>query len=226
MPDKHFRADNSVGKSKVIALQWAQLCTFLAHHILQDTRLIPHLEEIWITHLCNGMHHCGTTITFQHKWTHSKQHENDRHIMDVFMDSLDTPAAALPTLNYVRYYVEATTFAELSTSGRQRIKPELFNPKIFTKKVNLQQKVNPKELPRHSEPDREALWTRHHALINTICNSEGVLTEPLGQWIQQNNQWNNWFYQGNLYIRMESRWREYKCTNKANTRSVEQGHLL
>eukprot|EP00957_Ditylum_brightwellii_P159677 12153857-Ditylum_brightwellii.AAC.1 len=76
-------------------------------------------------------------------------------------------------------------------SDGRRIRPDVFNPKTFMKKTHLQHKANEKEWPQHSELDREALWKWHHALIKTICNSEGMLTEPLVQWIQQNNQWNN-----------------------------------
>eukprot|EP00957_Ditylum_brightwellii_P079716 6060775-Ditylum_brightwellii.AAC.1 len=85
--------------------------------------------------------------------------------MDVFMESLGIQAEDLPTLNYVRYYVEATTNADLATSDRRRIRSEVFNPKTFMKKTHLQHKVNPKEWPQHSEPDRKALWKWHHALI-------------------------------------------------------------
>eukprot|EP00957_Ditylum_brightwellii_P136755 10428228-Ditylum_brightwellii.AAC.1 len=103
---KHIRADNSMGKSIVIALRWAQLCSGSEHHILQDTRPIPHLEGTWNKHLGEGMNYCGTTIWFRDKWKYPKQRENDRDIMDMFINSNNIQAENLPILNYTQYYVE------------------------------------------------------------------------------------------------------------------------
>eukprot|EP00957_Ditylum_brightwellii_P067937 5157643-Ditylum_brightwellii.AAC.1 len=41
---KHLRLNQGIGKIIAITFKWAQICNGTSSHILQDTRLIPHLE--------------------------------------------------------------------------------------------------------------------------------------------------------------------------------------
>eukprot|EP00957_Ditylum_brightwellii_P097393 7418122-Ditylum_brightwellii.AAC.1 len=57
--------------------------------------------------------------------------------MDISFNSQDIPAADLPPLNYVRYYTESTTLAEITTSDGKKLRPELFHPEQFLDKDNM-----------------------------------------------------------------------------------------
>eukprot|EP00957_Ditylum_brightwellii_P163237 12429741-Ditylum_brightwellii.AAC.1 len=98
---QHIQAETSVGKTIAIALRWAQLCAGTSTHILQDTRPIPHLEGRWVKSLKEGMHYIGAEIRHKYEWVVPKQRVNDRHIMDLFLDSKEVAFKDMEILNYV-----------------------------------------------------------------------------------------------------------------------------
>eukprot|EP00957_Ditylum_brightwellii_P144015 10973348-Ditylum_brightwellii.AAC.1 len=144
------------------------------------------MEGQWTGHLHAGMAYINAVIKHKYEWVIPAHRENDQHIMDIFLDSLDNPVQALEPLNFTRYFVEATTLAEITTSDGKRIHPDLIHP---------EQVIN-KEKMRHRHNPTQRLW--QDSLRVAVCNHERVLHRPLGKWFVKNKQWQHWCI-GNSY---------------------------
>eukprot|EP00957_Ditylum_brightwellii_P083200 6326071-Ditylum_brightwellii.AAC.1 len=83
------------------------------------------------------MCYCGAEIFHKYKWVYPSQHENDVHIMNVFLDSREDPFQHVEDLNYVWHFVEGTTLAKITTSDGKRIRKELFHPDCFATKGEM-----------------------------------------------------------------------------------------
>eukprot|EP00957_Ditylum_brightwellii_P201558 15326220-Ditylum_brightwellii.AAC.3 len=135
-------------------LRWSQICAGTSKHILQDTWLIPHMEGQWAELLCAGMAYISAEIKHKYEWVISANRENDQHIIDIFLNGPDIPVQTLKTLTFTWYVVKATTLAEIATSTRKRIHPELFNPEQFIKKEEMSHRHDPTTWPRHGNIDK------------------------------------------------------------------------
>eukprot|EP00957_Ditylum_brightwellii_P185614 14132232-Ditylum_brightwellii.AAC.1 len=78
---KHLRADNSVGQVLAILLRWAQILAGVSTYILQDTRLIPHMEGKWVENLRGCIHKVGATTHHNTEWKILPMQEHYMHIM-------------------------------------------------------------------------------------------------------------------------------------------------
>eukprot|EP00957_Ditylum_brightwellii_P147492 11231603-Ditylum_brightwellii.AAC.1 len=199
-------------------VRWAQICAGTSTHILQDTRPIPHMEGHWTEHLQEGMAYIKATIRHKYKGCIPKQRENDQHIMDIFLDSPEVPVDNLPLLNYVQYYTESTTLAEITTSDGKRIRPELFHPEQFIEKDTMWHRHDPITWPRYRNIDTatQRLWKA--SLIATVCNYDGVLHKPLGKWLARNKQWQHWNMKDALYMQYDHGWKKHQVISNSRTK--------
>eukprot|EP00957_Ditylum_brightwellii_P026994 2040794-Ditylum_brightwellii.AAC.1 len=122
---------------------------------------------MWVSHLREGMHYCGTEIYHKYEWAYPSQRKNNVHIMDVLLDSREVPFQYMEDLNYVLCFVEGTTLAEITTSGGKRIRKELFHPDCFVTKGEMNHQYNPNTWPRHGNPDKPMLRKWKAALMAT-----------------------------------------------------------
>eukprot|EP00957_Ditylum_brightwellii_P051544 3908381-Ditylum_brightwellii.AAC.1 len=95
--------------------------------------------------------------------------------MNEFLESKLIPEHVMKPLNYSRYFVEATTLADIVTSDGKMIRTELFDPANFQKKEGKQHRLAPGKWPRHAEPDKSVKKLWKDALMKTVCNEQGVL---------------------------------------------------
>eukprot|EP00957_Ditylum_brightwellii_P135564 10336603-Ditylum_brightwellii.AAC.1 len=124
-------------------LRWSQICTGTSKHKLQDTQPIPHMEGQRTEHLWAGMAYINAEMKHKYEWVIPAQREDDQHIMGIFLNSLNIPVQALQTLNFTWYFVETTALAEITTSNRKRIHPELFHPEQFISKEEMSHRHDP-----------------------------------------------------------------------------------
>eukprot|EP00957_Ditylum_brightwellii_P054830 4155353-Ditylum_brightwellii.AAC.2 len=138
--------------------------------------------------------------------------------MDIFLDSPDVLVDDLPLLNYVRYYTESTTLAEITTSDGKRIRPEVFHPEQFIEKDTMWHRHEPSTWTRHGNVDTAThrLWKA--SLIATVCNYDGMLHKPLGKWLVKNKQWQHWFVKDALYIQYDHGWKKHQVISKSRTK--------
>eukprot|EP00957_Ditylum_brightwellii_P068247 5180716-Ditylum_brightwellii.AAC.1 len=106
-------------------------------------RPIPHLEGRWVNLLREEMNYIRAELQQKYEWVEPSQRVNDEHIMDVFLDSKEVEVEVMDILNYVRYNVEGTTLAEITTSDNKRIRPKCFHEDRFQSKEEMSYRLNP-----------------------------------------------------------------------------------
>eukprot|EP00957_Ditylum_brightwellii_P032788 2486255-Ditylum_brightwellii.AAC.1 len=109
--------------------------------------------------------------------------------MDLFLDSKEVSFEDREILNYVRYFLEVMTLAEITTSNRKRIRPECFNPEWFLSKKEMNKRHEPDKWPQHLDINKTTKKKWKAALIATVCNSEGYLHKRLGYWLVVHKRW-------------------------------------
>eukprot|EP00957_Ditylum_brightwellii_P199949 15242710-Ditylum_brightwellii.AAC.1 len=177
---KYLRADANIGRVITIALWWVQLCAGALSHMLQDNRPIPRIDGVWIEHLQNGMEPIKAKIHHKYEWAVPMQRKGDKHIMAEFLENKLIPENAMKPLIYCRYFVEATTLADIVTSDGKRIRTELFDPEKFQNEEEKQHRLAQGTWPRHAEPDKSVQKLWKDALMKMVCNEQGVLHLPPG----------------------------------------------
>eukprot|EP00957_Ditylum_brightwellii_P167378 12742755-Ditylum_brightwellii.AAC.1 len=80
------------------------------------------------------MEHIKAKIHHKYEWAAPVQRKGDKHIIEEFLESKLIPENVMKPLNYCRYFVEATTLADIVTSDGKRIRTELFDPENLQKK--------------------------------------------------------------------------------------------
>eukprot|EP00957_Ditylum_brightwellii_P105708 8060699-Ditylum_brightwellii.AAC.1 len=68
-------------------MRWAQLCTGVSKPLLQKTGQLRHLEGKWLRQLCKDLNYIDRQIHLIDVWIPPPQQENDRWLMDEFLDS-------------------------------------------------------------------------------------------------------------------------------------------
>eukprot|EP00957_Ditylum_brightwellii_P178646 13607200-Ditylum_brightwellii.AAC.1 len=71
----------------MVLMRWAQLCTGLSKPLLQQTGPLPHLEGKWLRQLSKDLNYINGQIHLTDVWIPPPQRENDRWLMDEFLDS-------------------------------------------------------------------------------------------------------------------------------------------
>eukprot|EP00957_Ditylum_brightwellii_P094128 7166533-Ditylum_brightwellii.AAC.1 len=68
-------------------IDWAQHSAGTSIPLLEDTRHLPHLKRSWIPHLRWKLLKVKATIKILDTWAIVQQQENDKHIIDMMVDS-------------------------------------------------------------------------------------------------------------------------------------------
>eukprot|EP00957_Ditylum_brightwellii_P082194 6249893-Ditylum_brightwellii.AAC.1 len=147
------------------------------------------MEGVWIEHLQTGMEHIKAEIHHKHKWVVSAQRKGDKYIMDEFLENNLIPENVMKHLNYCRYFVKATILAHKVSSDGKRIRMELFDPEKFQTEEGKQHRLALGTWPRHAESAKSVKRLWQDAFIKIVCNDQGVLHLPLGEWYQINTRW-------------------------------------
>eukprot|EP00957_Ditylum_brightwellii_P204712 15340492-Ditylum_brightwellii.AAC.1 len=83
----HLRSNSSVGKQIQIMLDWAQNSAGTQKSVLEDTRDLPQLEGSWLPHLHRKLKKIIAYITVLDTWAQKQHQVNDKHIIDVLLNS-------------------------------------------------------------------------------------------------------------------------------------------
>eukprot|EP00957_Ditylum_brightwellii_P030080 2276885-Ditylum_brightwellii.AAC.1 len=111
-------------------------------------------------------HYIETGNNHKYKWVYPPQRDHDQHIMDMFLDIADMQVQDMNTLNYVRYYTESTTLADIATIYCCKIKREFISPEKFCREEDMSHRQNPTQLPGHGQLDKSHYRTWRKALID------------------------------------------------------------
>eukprot|EP00957_Ditylum_brightwellii_P073598 5592728-Ditylum_brightwellii.AAC.1 len=130
--------------------------------------------------------------------------------MDEFLESKLIPENIMKPLNYRRYFVEATTLVDIVTSDGKKIRTELFDPENFQKEEGKKHRLAQGTWPRHIEPDKSVKKLWKDALMKTVCNEQGVLHLPLGEWHGINTIWTYRYDRKHGYIYENEKWIQLK----------------
>eukprot|EP00957_Ditylum_brightwellii_P090079 6860072-Ditylum_brightwellii.AAC.1 len=71
----------------MVLMKWAQLCTGVSKPLPQQTGPIPHLEGKWLRQLQENLQYIKGKIHLTDVWIPTTQQENDKWLMDEFMES-------------------------------------------------------------------------------------------------------------------------------------------
>eukprot|EP00957_Ditylum_brightwellii_P081178 6175965-Ditylum_brightwellii.AAC.1 len=93
------------------------------------------------------MEHIKAKIHHKHEWVIPVQRKGDKQIMDKFLKSNLIPENVMKPQKYCRYFVEATTLADIVSNNRKRIRTELFDPEKFQTEERKQHRLAPGTWP-------------------------------------------------------------------------------
>eukprot|EP00957_Ditylum_brightwellii_P052732 3997306-Ditylum_brightwellii.AAC.1 len=123
----------------------------------------------------------------------------------------------MKSLNYYRYFVEASALANIVTSDGERIRTELFDPENFQKEKEKQHRLSQGTWPSHAEPGKAVKKLWKEALMKTVCNEYGVLHSPLGDWHKINTRWTCRYDRKHGYIYKNKKWIQLKVKKAMQT---------
>eukprot|EP00957_Ditylum_brightwellii_P177366 13510502-Ditylum_brightwellii.AAC.1 len=80
--------------------------------------------------------------------------------MDCFLDSKEVAVEIMDILNYVRYDLEVTTLAKITSSDGRKIRPKCFYAEKFEKREKRKHRLQEDEWPQHTATNKKArqLW--------------------------------------------------------------------
>ena len=108
-----LRLGDKVGKLLTIQLTWLQLIAGIETPILEETKQLRFLPNIWLTKLRDKLRKLNITIELGQCWKPEKQRENDYCIMEYVMRYL--PERMWNSINLCRLYLQAVTMADITT---------------------------------------------------------------------------------------------------------------
>eukprot|EP00957_Ditylum_brightwellii_P204047 15337359-Ditylum_brightwellii.AAC.1 len=135
------------------------------------------------------MNYIRAELQHMYEWFEPSQRVNDKHIMDVFLDSKEEEVEVMDILNYIRYDVKGTTLAEITTSDSKQISPKCFYEDRFQSKEEMCHRLDPDKWPQHGKTNKRARHIWRQALTATVCNEDGYLHTPLGKWLVAHKRW-------------------------------------
>ena len=182
---RHWRLNSPAGKLLKIAASWFQLQTGVSYPILEyPNRSLPHFEAKWLKSLRQFLADFNMKLQLNEDLEIPRlQRENDRHIMDIILDSEFFSPRDIRGLNYCRLYLQAATVSDLShIDGTRMDQAKLCGTFSVTSSRTPDNGIH-QERPAENE---WCLWRRMCKKL--LCTGDGTLYDPLGAWTLPRSQ--------------------------------------
>eukprot|EP00957_Ditylum_brightwellii_P090498 6891895-Ditylum_brightwellii.AAC.1 len=101
----------------MVLMKWAQLCTGISKPLLQKTGPIPHLEGKWLQQLQEDLHYIKGEIHLTNVWIPTTQRDNDKWLMDEFLESNLFMNLEIAKINYCRLFLQVTHTSDITSSS-------------------------------------------------------------------------------------------------------------
>eukprot|EP00957_Ditylum_brightwellii_P152107 11581189-Ditylum_brightwellii.AAC.1 len=133
--------------------------------------------------------------------------------MDIMRSSSLIPKNHLEKINYFRLSIHATTLADIVSSDRQSVIPEILNREYDSTTEAV--KVTRTQGPQQNRPSKHTQEIWKSKLTSTVCNNTGHLYKELGKWESnadtQRAQYNR--EHNALYYYSRGKWTTYNLTS-------------
>ena len=204
------RLNDTVGQLFKLQLKWLQILAGIQTPLLESNRVIPYLPNSWIQLLHEKMVQADIQIRTNGTWTPSLRREDDQIIMDYVCRKLPEPM--WNSINQCRLFLQALTFADISTFDGTTVPRQI---------LNVKKKYRPSHLlfPRQKRPAKQA---RQHwrYFMQFIADQHGRFHVPLGRWIDTPYQLFPYSVTSDnniMYVAGEGQWRLfYKVVGTRN----------
>eukprot|EP00957_Ditylum_brightwellii_P106203 8102576-Ditylum_brightwellii.AAC.1 len=158
---RHIRSKSSVEKQIQIMLDWAQHSAGTAVPLLKDKQELLHLESSWIPHLWKKLLKIKAHIKIIHTWKIEQQRNNDKHIMDIMINSPHITSEQVRKIDYYWKFLKATTLSDIVTLDGKRIIPDILaGERECTMADNI---INELDWPQQPKP---SWWTREVWMVS------------------------------------------------------------
>jgi len=177
---KYWRSPCQAGQLLRHATAWTQYALGTSVSFLTDvTTALPHMEAKWLASLRQYLATVSGRIELDHTYIPRLERINDRHIMDLVLQSHRFTPKEIRMINYCRLYLQAVTISDVTTATGRDLD--------LTMLQGMRSRLSSKTKWHHfnqSKPSTKAwkLWRRANGLWS---RDNGTLTEPLREWLQQ-----------------------------------------
>ena len=193
-------------------INWAQQNAGTHTPLLMTYEDITHLEGKWIQQLQEDLSQINSKIYIHDVWTLPATRENDKHLMDVILQYVQSPTQQRK-LNYCRLYLQVTHLSDITTSDGRKLHPEMLQQ---PSKFNNQHKHL--LWPEQGKPNTITweLWKK--MLRTTLCYDNDILKQLLGKWLLSYKKWHAYYNsKDDIVVLFTSKWTKHAIIQKTRT---------
>jgi len=183
---QQLRLWRPLGQMMMISLHWMQLHTGRSTPLLEETRILPYIDEPWFECVHKFLVKNEAKVVINEIPIQPLQHAGDKHIMDVVM-SRRWKKRDIKNINNCRLFLRITTLSEICRSDGKAIFQECYNCESTPSCSNFW-------WPVQARPGKAAI-TSWKTFLSTLCKYNSLtLLEPLGPWTNINHRMWKWYY--------------------------------
>jgi hypothetical protein len=178
---RHMCSESELGKLLIIAILASQLEAGVSWDILENTKILPHMTNTWISALMAFMnpHDIKLKLCNKKKWhSYALNCEEDTFIMNKILKHRKyTDKKGVQDINRARLFHRALTLSDITTADGRKIDPKYYDATREARKGHSSWRW-PSQ-PMIMEKQRK-LW--ENAIRTTFNNKHQLLTKPPGRW--------------------------------------------
>ena len=179
--------DTPIGKILVMAISWTQAFLGTSGMFLTDVHQpIPPIGPSLLLDLRSFLQEINGQIRLQHPPTSHLLRQNDRFIMDIVLQQRRWTQRHIQQINSCRRYLQAQTLADNTNVQGTRIQTFAISGTDLPTRDTL--RISSFNQPRPGK----AAWITWRKFLQTICNSQAVLLQPLNNWIVDVSRVRHW----------------------------------
>ena len=177
----------TIGKLLRMTLSWTQAFVGTSQMILTDVNSkLPPVGKSYLLDVRSFLHTVNGKITMIDPPIPPKLRVNDRHIMDIALTQKQWTNRHLSRINACRRYLQAQTLADIATIQGTTIPPPIINGTIDFEPDNVRISTF-----NQRRPNKQA-WKTWRRFLLLICTNQGVIRQPLGDWVVTIDQTRHW----------------------------------
>ena len=175
------RRSSMAGGLLFIALQWAQFTLGTSTPLLEDTEPCLYSESKWITSIQTFLVRFGIQITYQQSYVLPLQRENDAYLMELFKQNGTYSDQELHRINHCRLFLQVLSLADIVTADGSKIAFHATFQGSSRRRKTTYIQVEQEDPPAAS-------WNLWYEALASLCNPDGTLHRPLGDWTVNPNK--------------------------------------
>jgi hypothetical protein len=202
---RQWRKNSISGKLLRIAVSWFQTQVGVSFSILERVHdPLPHLESKWLLSLRSFLALINAKLRLDTPYVPELQRLHDVCIMDVLQSSGTFTPAEICKLNFCRLYLKAVTLSDLTTlNGRKLDRNKLLGVHSLLSSHTHGTFI-------HQERPSEASWKLWKRANMLWSKTDGVLFQPLGDWVlpihQMRQHHSAYWFSNRLWVKIQDRY--------------------